>query len=351
MQRCSNCILPETVKGIKFNKEGICNFCLEYNTKPSQKLKGSDALKKKILSLKQPTSKYDCLVLISGGRESTFILYYIVEELHLRPLAVNYNNDFIEPTAQENMKKITKQLGVDFIQIRSQKRLRRKLVRNSLILNIDRGIPGILQSLCTHCWIGQRSTAYFMAKKYRLPIVWGGSSDEKTEHLFPYNYNKNNFSSQFRTFLRLHYFITYLSLHYYSYLMHQEFPLYSNNPSIDNLPNLIRFFDYVAHDENLIIETNIKKLNWKTSNLTKVPWRFDCYNAILQQFYLRKLFGFNKTDINLSYMIRKGLISRSNALKLVEEDKKYLTFDKLRFIFDSLNLPNKVMKKIEQLST
>ena len=58
-------------------------------------------------------SKYDCVVGVSGGRDSTFLLYYIKKILNLRPLAVHYDNGFDSDTSVSNILNICQKLNVD----------------------------------------------------------------------------------------------------------------------------------------------------------------------------------------------------------------------------------------------
>lgn len=78
MVRCTKCILPDTFPGIHFNDDSVCNYCLEFRS--VQKGIGKAKLLQ-LLSSHPKRGKYDCVVPISGGKDSTFILYYVVKEL------------------------------------------------------------------------------------------------------------------------------------------------------------------------------------------------------------------------------------------------------------------------------
>ena len=67
----------------------------------------------KRLKKKGSNSKYDCVVGVSGGRDSTFLLYYIKKILKLRPLAVHYDNGFDSDTSVSNILNICQILNVD----------------------------------------------------------------------------------------------------------------------------------------------------------------------------------------------------------------------------------------------
>ena len=123
-QRCSRCISDTSIPGIRFDKFGVCNYCLLHdkwsNLYPNDQ-KGERILKKIISGIKKDGEgkKYDCVVGISGGRDSTYILYLIVNKYKLRPLAVHFNDGFDNPVGGENMLNATRKLGVELITITS----------------------------------------------------------------------------------------------------------------------------------------------------------------------------------------------------------------------------------------
>ena len=115
---CSRCIYDETTPGIAFSEEGVCNYCDmidelqdEYQTgTPAGEQKFSEIVEQ--IKRKGKGKKYDCVVGVSGGTDSSFMLYKAVE-LGLRPLAAHYDNTWNTAIATENIRKITKKLNVD----------------------------------------------------------------------------------------------------------------------------------------------------------------------------------------------------------------------------------------------
>jgi len=94
---CSKCILPDTYRDISFNSEGVCNYCVDY--RPVDRNLGKEALLN-LLRSRTKTGPYDCVVPLSGGKDSTFVLYYIVRELGLKPIAPI----FAEPSPSSSYK-------------------------------------------------------------------------------------------------------------------------------------------------------------------------------------------------------------------------------------------------------
>lgn len=123
-QRCTRCVQDSTVPGIYFDKNGVCNFCHFHDNLVKAFPNGKEGKAKleryfKEIKRKGKNKKYDCIIGISGGRDSTVLLYLAVKEWGLRPLAVHFNDGFDNPVAGENMLKAVKILGIDLRTITS----------------------------------------------------------------------------------------------------------------------------------------------------------------------------------------------------------------------------------------
>ena len=112
IQICSRCIYDERVPGISFNKELICNYCIQVdnlkNNFGTGTKKGNETLYQIINKIKKQgtNKKYDCVVGVSGGTDSSYLLYLAKKKWNLRPLAVHYDNTWNSSTATMNIKKV-----------------------------------------------------------------------------------------------------------------------------------------------------------------------------------------------------------------------------------------------------
>ena len=115
---CTRCIYDEHIPNISFSDDGICNYCdqidflkKEYGT---GKKKGRKLLKNLINKIKKEgqSKKYDCVVGVSGGTDSSYLLMK-AKEWGLKPLAVHYDNTWNTATASMNIAKVTKYLDID----------------------------------------------------------------------------------------------------------------------------------------------------------------------------------------------------------------------------------------------
>jgi N-acetyl sugar amidotransferase len=115
---CKRCIYDSRVGGISFDEEGICNYCRQIDmfaeTYGTGTPRGEAALQKLIDDMKAEGKgrKYDCIVGVSGGTDSSYLLVKALD-WGLRPLAVHYDNTWNAAIATENIRRVTSALGVD----------------------------------------------------------------------------------------------------------------------------------------------------------------------------------------------------------------------------------------------
>jgi len=114
---CARCVYDETVPGISFDSEGICNYCRTHDELDLQYPTGEagarelEAIAARIKAAGRG-KKYDCVVGVSGGCDSSYLLYKMVE-LGLRPLAVHFDNTWNSPIATQNIYNVLDRLGVE----------------------------------------------------------------------------------------------------------------------------------------------------------------------------------------------------------------------------------------------
>ena len=115
---CKVCLSNETIPNLKFDIKGICQFCSMHDEMNKEFPLNSNS-EKEIFKIAEKIKndgknlKYDSLVGISGGRDSTFLLYYVKKILKLRPLAVHYDNGFDSDVSVSNILKVCEKLDVD----------------------------------------------------------------------------------------------------------------------------------------------------------------------------------------------------------------------------------------------
>ena len=115
---CTRCGLASNVPGTSYDVAGVCNVCRGYDTyvgKAEAYFKTPDALKALVADMKAArTGDYDCLVLLSGGKDSTYMLYQLCD-LGLKPLVFTLDNGFISDEAKANIRRVVDSLGVELV--------------------------------------------------------------------------------------------------------------------------------------------------------------------------------------------------------------------------------------------
>ena len=115
---CRRCIMDSTVSGIQFDDDGICDCCKKYQDRISRELHydaaGKEKLKYLVENIKKEgrNKKYDCIVGLSGGLDSSFLVYK-ARELGLRMLAVHVDNGWDTELSRENIEKLCNKLDID----------------------------------------------------------------------------------------------------------------------------------------------------------------------------------------------------------------------------------------------
>jgi hypothetical protein len=175
-KRCKNCLAPESDPWFKLNEERICNFCVEFKKNAGKEEKISlrpDKEKaaeefKKMIEESKGKGEYDCLLLFSGGKDSSYLLYLLAKEYGLKTLAVTVDVGVLTDLAIENIKRVPEKLGVDHVFVKPEKEFLKKLFRYYM-LNPNK--PTITSSICEVCQNLMRSSGIIMAVEKKIPIV------------------------------------------------------------------------------------------------------------------------------------------------------------------------------------
>jgi hypothetical protein len=328
MKYCKLCILPETYPGITFNEEGVCNYCLEHQ--PQKPVLGKEKIIQEIAANKSE-GPYDCLVPLSGGKDSTYVLYYVVKELGLRPLAVTYNSGYRTQIADENVQNACKALSVPLVEVHSPGKTQTHMLRigHKLAEKYD-----AYWGVCENCEPILRIVTINTARRHKIPLVmWGSSlmesivvkrSDSEKEDLSSLVQQKSWLKSFTRLFQKLikqpTKILDHLPYYYYNAIQRIRlgFPLkYILNPfAVPPLtrenPRFIPFFDYITWDSIAHISLLESELGWKHPE--GIESRFDCSLHCVGNLARLDTWGISADGINLCNFIRDGKLTREEAL-------------------------------------
>ncbi len=171
MKYCKRCLQQDTRPGIVFDDEQICFACRYEESKATIDWEAREAeLKALAEEAKEESRKrgntYDCVIGVSGGKDSTFQAVYAKEKLGLNPLLVNCMPDEITEIGAKNINNLNN-LGFDIISIRLNPTVAKKLARKSFF---ERGNIIAASEYCL--W----ASSYIMADKFNIPLIIQGEN-------------------------------------------------------------------------------------------------------------------------------------------------------------------------------
>ncbi len=139
---CNCCVSDITMSEIEFDDKGICNFCRLHNEFIKSHPIGneeSEMLNSIInkIKIKGKQKKYDCIIGLSGGTDSTFLLYWAVKIAGLRPLAVTFDNGWSTEVALTNIKNATQALNVELHTVVADWEEMRDLQRSFMLASVS----------------------------------------------------------------------------------------------------------------------------------------------------------------------------------------------------------------------
>lgn len=329
MKRCTKCILPETFPGIEFDENGVCNYCLDYEP---VKVYGEEVFVKVLDKYMGKGKKYDCVVPISGGRDSTFVLHQMMIKYKMRVLGLSVDSGAITPEGCRNIERATEILNVDHVWIRDENQI--KIAKK----NTKMKFHAWLQKPSIHTIIPTLNAGdktmnlriYKYAEKNRVPLILGGnnvgnSSLEqehfKTGFLGVFPDERGMYSTCDKIKLSFLFALEFLTNHRNFHL--SVFKEYVEGAYVYFFESLLRpkgatplgFYDYIYWSEKEVVSTICNELDWQGCGDTSATWRIDDAAYPLIDYMYLKLVGFNEFDEFYSKMIREGQMPRDEALK------------------------------------
>jgi len=319
MQTCVKCLLPETHETISFNEFGICSVCTNFSIKQEIDWEERHKLLVKIVSeVKNRKAAYDCIIPFSGGKDSTFSLYYAVKILGLRVLVVSFDHGFYREKLLTNRDRTLNKLGVDLLTFRPNQKLVKRLMVQSLK---DKG------DFCWHCHTGINAYPLQIAFEKSIPLVlWGESSTEYTNYFKVEDFHSIDEVSFNRS---TNLGISASDMHF---RLNEEFeqrefePFIMPSLKLLQSKNILTFplGNFVQWETQKQVKVIKEELGWEGDEVEGVPLSYDyekieCMMQGVRDYIKLVKRGYARTTHLTSIDIRKNSINRDDAKRLVEE--------------------------------
>lgn len=326
LKRCKKCLLPETFPGISFDDDGVCSICHGYRIK---KVKGEKQLIDDMTNTGKviTNSRYDCLLPISGGRDSCYCLHYAVKELGLNPVAYTYDWGMVTDLARRNIQRMCSELKVEHVLISAD--ISKK--RNNIRMNVEAWLKDPNVATVPLFMAGDKQFFYYaqmLKKQMRISnILFGMNSLEETN--FKVGFTGIREKHEDGVFYNLSK-TNKLNMCFYYGKQFLKNPAYINTSLLDTvggffsyymLPkDYIQLFDYIKWDESQVVKTILDKYDWETAKDTNGTWRIGDGTAPFYNYIYYRICGFSEYDTFRSNQIREGILDREVAMANIYEE-------------------------------
>lgn len=333
-QRCTHCVMDTTDTKIVFDENGVCDFCNDYknNILPHWKpMEDNPELFKIADEIRSAGKgkKYDCIIGLSGGADSSYLCYIAKEKMKLRPLAFVVDTGWNLNVADKNIESVVNKLGIDMhketIEWEEMKDLQLAFFKSQVPYQDfpqDHAIFASLYNYAVNSGIKYVLTGANNATEYlRPPLEWVYINDLTLMKDIHKKFGKKTLKT-FPTCSMIKYRL------YYTYFcgMKRVAPL-----------------NYVPYDKENIKKFLVENLGWEAYENKHYEDRFTRW---YEGYYLPHKFGYDKRKCYLSNLILTGEITREEALEelekqpysdeLIKEDTEFIA-EKLGITVNELN--------------
>jgi N-acetyl sugar amidotransferase len=326
---CNNCLYGDSHPlGLIINSSGLCSGCQIHEEKYSLDWKHRFEKLKKITKEYKSLNKknYDCIIPVSGGAESYWVVHVVKNLLDMNPLLVSYNKYYNTDLGIRNLSNLRIQFDCDFLLMNVDPRKVKKITKTTL---------RILGSIYWHCIAGQTVFPVQTARDLEVPlIIWGAHQGIEQVGMFSHEHEVE----MTRRYRKDHDLMGYEA----EDLITPESTLdeddiwqfiYPDDLDIDKIGiRGIYLSNYIPWDPKKQDEEMIKKYKFKSSSHKRTFDTYehvDCFNYMnihdKLKFYKH---GYSKITDHASREIRHGRLSRDDAELLVEYyEKKNINYE------------------------
>jgi N-acetyl sugar amidotransferase len=261
---------------------------------------------------------YDCIVPFSGGKDSTWTLYYLVKEYNLKPLVVRFDHGFLRPNVLENTIRTIRKLGVDFHHFTPNWKVVQKLMLQSFLEKGD---------FCWHCHTGIFAYPMWVAIRYNIPLViWGEPSAEYTAY-YSYDQPEEVDEKRFNRFTNLGITAQDMFVRLEGRLDDRDFKPFTY-PPLKELRRInyrsVCLGSYIPWDVKRQAKIIQEEIGWKGDEVENVPpgyeyEKIECYMQGVRDYIKFIKRGYTRPSHLASLDIRNHRMNREEALEVIQK--------------------------------
>ncbi|GAB3693434.1 N-acetyl sugar amidotransferase [Spirosoma flavus] len=304
MRICAKGVWDETIPGITFDEHGVSNFCKLQETMMANYPRGEKGLadwQKLVGAIKKvgQHKPYDCLIGVSGGVDSSYLLHLAVQ-YGLRPLAVNLDNGFNSEIAVQNIYKVTSKLNIDL----ETYVINYEEIQDLLRAYMKAGMPWI----DTPTDLAIKATMYHVAQQEGIQYILRGN-DFRSEGKQPKEWTY----ADDRQLLHIHQkFGSAIPLKTYPLL---TLPKMIYSGILKGIKD-IRPYYYLEYKKQAAKQLMVELYDWKDYG---GHHHENLFTKFSMAYWLPKKFGIDKRKINLSAQVLSNAITREEALNQLNQ--------------------------------
>ena len=311
--------MPADYPGITFDSKGVCGYCLGtqyFGVTRDKEIRERAARKDRLINdfenkIEQYRGRgeYDCIVPLSGGKDSSYLTYLLRKTYDLRVLAYTLENWLHSPTAKVNIRHVIAKLGVDHVFVTPKAEFFKRLYRYSLLFAEKKEVEekGYLQTTCSACARLILGTGLKEAVRREIPFVMTGHGPDQITRYFYEMPNEDVARSWVPQWLESEQFP-------------EEDKKYFWDPAVDarntNLPQVISPLHVLEYGNPQKIATEVVELGL-IEKKNASPRITNCHLAWLLKYVDMKR-GYDPFVARISHRIRTGAVDRRKSLITLE---------------------------------
>jgi N-acetyl sugar amidotransferase len=307
-QICSNCVMDTTDSRITFDSNGVCDHCNDFytNVKPNWHTdeRGRAEMEKLVENIKKDGKgrNFDCLLGMSGGVDSSYLLHLAVKELGLRPLVFHVDGGWNSELAVHNIQVMIDKLGLDLY----TEVINWEEMKDFQLAFFKSGVPHI-DIPQDHAFI---ATLYNFADKYKIKYILNGGniSTECVRNPMEWLYYGTDMA-QLKDIMKKFSTVEMKTYPFSSILRHKFYLRYLKGVQV------VKPLNYMPYIKEDALEFLSKEYGWTPYPQKHFESRF---TKFFEGYWLPERFGFDTRRVQFSSLILTGQMKREDALKKLE---------------------------------